>query len=96
MDAVYNNSYIWNLISQLNVEQKLSLISKLSESVSSTLISAKPKAKTKNPLASSFGAWDVDEDKYPTKALLEDINAMMTDQNDFIVELYNRDSNGNK
>lgn len=96
MDAVFNNSYIWSLISQLNVEQKLSLISKLSESVSSSLISAKPKVKTKNPLASSFGAWDVDEVKYPTKELLADIHAMMTDEKDFVADFLNNYSDGSK
>ena len=96
MDAVFNNNYIWSLVCQLNVEQKLSLISKLSESVSSSLVSPKPKAKTKNPLASSFGAWNVDEAKYSTKDLVEDIHSMMTDNNDFITELINYDGDGIK
>ena len=82
MDAVFNNNYIWSLVCQLNVEQKLSLISKLSESVSSSLVSSKPKAKVKNPLASCFGAWNVDETQYSTKELVDDIHAMMDDSND--------------
>ena len=96
MDAVFNNNYIWSLVCQLNVEQKLSLISKLSESVSSSLVSPKPKAKTKNPLASSFGAWDVNEAKYSTKELIDDIHTMMTDDNDFITGLINNEGDGIK
>lgn len=77
MDAVLKNNFLWNLLSGLNVEQKMELITKLSSSVSESLKST-PKEKSTNPLAASFGMWEDSEDTYPTSELFADIDSMMT------------------
>lgn len=91
MDAVLKNNFLWNLLSGLNVEQKIELITKLSSSVSESLKST-PKEKSTNPLAASFGMWEDSEDTYPTSELLADIDSMMTDSDSYFGKFVN-DSN---
>lgn len=91
MDAVLKNNFLWNLLSGLNVEQKMELITKLSSSVSESLKST-PKEKSANPLAASFGMWEDSEDTYPTSELLADIDSMMTDSDSYFGKFVN-DSN---
>ena len=91
MDAVLKNNFLWNLLSGLNVEQKMELITKISSSVSESLKST-PKEKSTNPLAASFGMWAESEVSYPTTDLLADIDSMMTDSDSYFGEFVN-DSN---
>lgn len=75
----------WDMLKDLSVENKIDLISRLSNSI----VIAMPISRRKNTLNKCFGSWKVNESEYPTDELLNDIDDVCKDKTDFVEDIMN-------